>query len=94
MIIPYATGDNTDVFGNVAAPTVVNPARIIYLYLIEKKQDVRELQESILYVAEYMCKRHFKVVVEFVMAYNETEVSLTNEEAEKAIMRLGGGRIR
>lgn len=34
MVIPFVTGDNTDVFGNVAAPTVVNPARIIYLYLI------------------------------------------------------------
>ena len=94
MIIPYATGDNTNVFGNVAAPTVVNPARIIYLYLIEKKQDIRELQESIPYVAEYMCKKHFKAVVEFVLAYNETDVSLANEEVEEEIMRLGEGRIR
>lgn len=94
MIIPYVTGDNTDVFGNVAAPTVVNPARIIYLYLIEKKQDARELQESIPYVVEYMRKKHFKAAVEFVLAYNKTVVPLANEELEKEIMRLGEGRIR
>lgn len=94
MIIPYVTGDNTDVFGNVAASTVVNPARIIYLYLIEKKQDTRELLESIPYVAEYMNKKHFKAAVEFVLACDRTAVSLANEELEKEIIKLGGGRIR
>lgn len=94
MIIPFVTGNNTDVFGNVAAPTVVSPARIIYLYLIEKKQDVRELQESIPYVVEYMRKKHFKAAVEFVLAYNNTVMSLVNVEVKKEIIRLGGGRIR
>jgi len=94
MVIPFVTGDNTDVFGNVAASTVVNPARILYLYLVEKKQDIRELQEPIPYVVEYMRKKHFKAAVEFVLAYNETALSFVSEEVEKEIIRLGGGRIR
>lgn len=94
MIIPYATGDNTDVFGNVAAPTVVNPARIIYLYLIQRKQNASDLLESIPYVAEYMNKKHFKAAVDFVLVCSKTVMSLVNEVIEKEIIRLGGGRIR
>ncbi len=94
MVIPFAVGDNTDVFGNVAASIVVNPARILYLYLIEKKQDVRELQEAIPYVIEYMRKKHFKAAVEFVLAYNGTMLPVVNEEVEKDVIRLGEGRIR
>ena len=33
MVIPYIIGDNSAVFGNVAAPTMVNPARVLYLYI-------------------------------------------------------------
>lgn len=94
MVIPFAVGDNTDVFGNVAASTVVNPARILYLYLIEKKQDVRELQKAIPYVIEYMRKKHFKAAVEFVLAYNGTMLPVVNEEVVKDVIRLGEGRIR
>lgn len=94
MVIPFAVGDNTGVFGNVAASTVVNPARILYLYLIEKKQDVRELQKAIPYVIEYMRKKHFKAAVEFVLAYNGTMLPVVNEEVVKDVIRLGEGRIR
>ena len=93
-MIPFATGDNTDVFGNVAAPTVVNPARILYLYLVEKKQDLKDLLVSVPYVTEYMRKKHFKATVEFVLAYPDVAAPFVNEETEKEIMRLGGGRIR
>lgn len=94
MVIPFAVGDNTDVFGNVAASTMVSPARILYLYLIEKKQDVRKLQEAIPYVIEYMRKKHFKAAVEFVLAYNGTMLPVVNEGVEKDVIRLGEGRIR
>lgn len=94
LVIPFATGDNTAIFENVAAPTMVNPARILYLYLVEKKQDLSELQESIPYVAEYMRKKHFKAAIEFVLAYQDVAAPFVNEEAEKEIIRLGRGRIR
>ncbi len=94
MVIPFVTGNNTDVFGNVAAFTVVNPARIIYLYLIEEKQDVGELEKFIPYIVEYMRKKHFKAAVEFVLIYNEADMHFVNEEVEKEIIRLGRGRIK
>lgn len=94
MVIPYVAGDNTELFGNVAAPTVVNPARILYLYLVEKKQDIKKLQGSVPYIVEYMRKKHFKAAVEFVLAYNRESMPVINEDAEKELIQLGGGRIR
>lgn len=94
MIIPYVTGDNTDVFGNVAAPTIVNPARIIYLYYAEEKQDIQKMKESIPYVVEYMRKKHFKATVEFVLACDKTMDYWVNEEVKTEIIRLAEGRIR
>lgn len=63
LVIPFSTGDNSSVFGNVAASTVVSPARILFLYYIENKQSLVELSESISYVMEYMRKKNFKAVV-------------------------------
>lgn len=42
---------NTDVFGNATILTLVNPARICYLYLIGK-QDVETLLETMPYRVE------------------------------------------
>ena len=94
MVIPFVTGGNTDVFGNVASSTVVNPAKIIYLYLIEEKHDMKELQKSVSYVAEYMRRKHFKAAVEFVLIYNGTMMPPADEKFEKELIRMGGGRIK
>lgn len=94
LVVPFATGDNTAVFGNVAAPTVVSPSRILYLYYIEKKQSLDELSESIPYVIEYMRKKNIKAVVEFILLYPCAAASFVTEEYEKSIVKLGNGRIR
>lgn len=94
LVIPYATGDNTEIFTNVAAATVVDPERIIYLYLIEKKQDLIKLKESVPYVVQYMRKKRFKAAVEFVLTYVRTAQPFVKEDVEKEIIELGEGRIR
>ena len=94
LAIPFSTGDNTAVFGNVAASTVVSPSRILYLYYIEKRQSLNELSESIPYVIEYMRKKNFKAVVEFILLYPDAVASFVTEEYEKSIVQLGNGRIR
>lgn len=94
LVIPYATGDNTAVFGNVAASTVVSPARILYLYYIEKKQSLDALCESIPYIIEYMRKKNFKAAVEFVLIYPEAIARYITAKEEKNILQLGNGRIR
>lgn len=94
LAVPFATGDNTAVFGNVAASTVVSPSRILYLYYVEKRQSLNELSESIPYVIEYMRKKNFKAVVEFILLYPDAVASFVTEEYEKSIVQLGNGRIR
>ncbi len=94
LAIPFATGGNSDVFENVSAATVVSPTRILYLYSVEKKQDVPALLDSIPYVVEYMRKKNFKAAVEFVITYPEALASLMTDGEEQEIKRLGGGRIR
>lgn len=94
MVIPFATGDNTSIFGNVAAPTIISPARILYLYLVEKKQDILDLQMSIPYVIEYMKKKHFKAVVEFIVIYTTPVTKIYMKHYENIISDLGNGRIR
>ena len=94
MVIPFAAGDNTAVFGNVAAPTVVNPSRIIYLYLIEEQQDIRNLTEATAYIVEYMRKKHFKASVDFVLICTKTLKPSEDENLKKKIVSLGNGRIK
>ena len=94
LVIPFATGENNSVFGNVAASTVVSPSRILYLYYAEKKQSVTELTESIPYVMEFMRKKNIKSAVEFILLYPTTFSTLLSEETAKSIVRLGGGRIK
>lgn len=94
LAIPFATGDNSDVFENVSASTVVSPIRILYLYSVERKQDVRDLLESIPYVIEYMQKKHFKAAVEFIILVPDALRSIISEDVTKEIIHTGGGRIR
>ena len=94
LVVPYAMGDNSDEFENVSAATVVSPARILYLYMAETKQDVRNLQNSIPYVMEYMRKKNLKAAVEFVITAPETTPNILDDEAAKEVIQLGGGRIR
>ena len=94
LVIPFATGNNSDVFENVAAAAVAAPERILYLYLVERKQDLTDLQESIPYVVEYMRKKRFKAAVEFILVYYDTMAPFVTEEVEKELAELGGGRIR
>jgi serine/threonine protein kinase len=94
MVIPYATGGNNEVFKNVAAPTVVNPDRILYLYLIESDKEIRDLRDSIPYVAEYMRKKQFKAAVEFIIAFTDAVSSKANDDFTAELFELGGERIK
>lgn len=59
LIIPLAAGELSAVFGNVAVATVVSPARIIYLCLVNREQDAKDLAKSLFYVIKYMKKSIF-----------------------------------
>ena len=72
MVIPYyaSCGNTRDInreFENVAAPLVVSPSRIIYLYCIRDGRDIQALTESYSYVAAFMTKKSMKASVRFVL---------------------------
>lgn len=94
MAVPYGMGDNNAVFGNVAAATVVNPARILYLCLLEQEREVRALRETIPYVAGYMEKKRLKAAAELVVAYPANLAPMVSEAFEAELIKLGNGRIR
>ncbi|MCD7854279.1 MAG: hypothetical protein LUG66_01520 [Clostridiales bacterium] len=99
LAIPYACGDKyntlSDVsFGNVAAATPVNPERIIYLYLIEEKQDVKNLLDSLPGVISYMNKKKFRAAVDFLLMYTGNTANSVNQEFLQELKKTGGGKIR
>lgn len=93
LVVPFATGDNTSVFGNVASATMINPARILYLYLVEGKKDLDALRETLPYVVEYMNKKRLRASVDLIVAGAQALIGKLGP-FEKEMMALGGGRIR
>lgn len=94
MVIPYMTGNNNDIFKNVAAATVVNPKGLVYLCLIENEQDMTDIKNSIPYVTEYMTKRKFQAIAEMVLIFDAKIGSNAMESFGEEIVRLGRGKIR
>lgn len=93
MIIPYTIGDNAEMFSNVAAPTIVNPARVLYLYMIENKYDVIKLKDTLPYVVEYMQKKKLKSKIEIVLLYHRTIGSVVPGNLDEEIFAIGNKRI-
>ncbi len=94
LAIPYSANSNKSLFGNVAAPTVVNPKRVIFLYLINAKEDVVELLNSIPHVMEYFSKKHLRASVDYILAHPNSMNSIINDELQKRIRTLGEKRVR
>lgn len=94
MVIPYTTGNPTEVFRNVAAPTIVSPARILYLYYIKEEQDKKKLHQSLPYVMSYMQKKKFKAAVEMILLYTDKTADIISEDFVSQIRESGNGRIR
>ncbi len=94
LVIPFLTGDNSRVFGNVAAPMVVNPEKIIYLYHVREDKDERDLKKTLPYVIEFMDKKHIRAAVEFIIIYAASMSARLNKDLEGELRRVGNGRVR
>lgn len=94
VAIPYTTGSKTEVFSNVSSATVINPARILYLYLIEDEQDIISLKSSLPSVIEYMKKKNFKAAVDMVLISSQTADIKLSENLFYELKQIGQGRIR
>lgn len=91
MVIPYALGNNNDVFGNLSAVTVVNPKKIIYISILESRKDISEFKKTIPYISEYMIKKEFRASIEFVIGYKNIDI---NDSLKDELVKLSRGIIK
>ncbi|MCD8091070.1 MAG: hypothetical protein LUD81_10730 [Clostridiales bacterium] len=99
IAVPYMCGEKSETladvsFGNAAAATLINPERIIYLYLIEEKQDIKNLLNSLPGVISYMKKKKFRAAVDFALAYTKENAKFVNESFINSLKETGEGRVR
>ena len=94
MVIPFEVGGSTEVFRNVAAATVVNPAKIIYLFLAERRQDLKVLSQSFPYIFGYMKKKEIRAEVELILACRDAAVSEAEDGLAAKLSQLSEGRLR
>ncbi len=93
LCIPFATGTNTAIFSNLAAPTVMNPARILYVTYCSCTQDLYDIKAAVPSICEYMQKKQLRAKVDFIIGF-ESSVSFGNTEAvEKDFYYIGADRI-
>ena len=93
LVIPYAIGNNTEVFGNLAAPTAINPSRLIYLAYCSSASDLDEIRKTIPYITNYMKKKEFRASVEFIIGHKSTAKMGDLEKIEQDYKILSKKRI-
>lgn len=93
MVIPYATGNNTEVFANLAAPTVVNPSKLIYVAYCSNAAELNEIREKLPYMTNYMKKKEFRASVEFIIGYKSTARIGSPDEIEQDFKTLSNKRV-
>ena len=92
LVIPYIIGSNTEIFRNVASATVVNPDKIIYLALFEKKGDENPFRDSLSGLVKYLNRKNLRADVEFFIAFNASASECSRLEGK--IAELGMSRIK
>lgn len=93
MVIPYATGNNTEVFANLAAPTAINPSRLIYLVYCNSASELDEVRKTIPYITSYMKKKKFRASVEFIIGHKSSAKFGNLEKIEQDYKLLSDKRI-
>jgi len=83
LVIPFACGSNTEMFGNVAVATIVNPSEITYLYHFSKVDEVQNFVDAVIYASNYMREKTVSSKVNFVISYRNDDKIKTSIEQMK-----------
>lgn len=94
MIIPYATGSNDSLFSNLSAPTVINPCKIIYFAFCQNAGELKNILDSLPYMANYMKKRIFRAGIEFIIGYNYGLKEADQKSISDNFRKLSSGRVK
>lgn len=71
LAIPLSTGNNTQIFGNVAAPTVVNPAQITYIHHFTDTDSIAEFRKAAKYIFNYLPEKNIPAKLNFLLCYQK-----------------------
>ena len=89
LVIPFHAGKTADeLFTNVAAATLVNPEKILYLYEAGDAKDLDALAEAFPKVTAYLRGKNLKSSTEFIVIHDGQ--TLTEKVIEEAVTNAGG----
>lgn len=92
LVIPFTAGKTADeLFRNVAAATIVNPEKILYLYTVRKEHDLDLLEKIYPRVARYLQGKNMKASEEFIVIHDRWTVS---ERQVSEVIKRAGGELR
>ena len=92
--IPFTTGNKTDIFRNLAAPTVLNPAEIIYFCWCETAANYDSVKKSLPYISTYMDRKKLRAKIKFILGYsNNTGLDNKRELVNREFSKASGDRI-
>lgn len=88
LIVPFIKDNNTELFGNVAAATLIDPQKIVYLCSINDKQDISEIIESLSSVVKYLDKKQLRATIDINWICNSDQLLyLCSEMGNDAFIR-------
>ena len=73
LAIPLSTGNNTRIFGNVAAPTVVNPSQVTYIHHFAHVDEIADFNDAIKYISHYLPEKNVSAKLNFILSYRKNE---------------------
>lgn len=76
LFVPFMTGDNTDIFNNVATATVVNPEYVTYGVYLQNSAQVNEVFTVATNIISYMDKKDIKSRIRFLLIFTQDDVKL------------------
>lgn len=86
LAIPFSTGTNTQIFGNVVVPTLVNPKQVTYVYSVTHADYLQDFLQATQYVFSYLPEKNLHAKIHFVLAYKKDTV--TQQQMQEVEIKL------
>lgn len=94
LIIPFGLGDNEAVFGNVASVAVVNPNKVKYLIVVNKKTEVEDIINSLTRITSFMKKKNIMPSIELYVAFNKSIGAIFDRSFERRLIAIDDSLIK
>ena len=94
LAVPFNVGDNTELFGNIAAASVLNPKTLMFLMCLSNAREANSLaatlEQTLPRLFEYADKKNLRAEFEFILAFDEETVPVDLCDDIKNIIENAG----